>query len=70
LEISIFPTKILLATDGSKDAALAATAAVDLSKRTGARVHADFERLVGPTDADFADPRARRQVSAREGLRQ
>jgi nucleotide-binding universal stress UspA family protein len=35
----IFPTKVLLATDGSKDAELATKAAVDLSKRTGAQLH-------------------------------
>lgn len=34
-----FPTKILLATDGSKDAALALHAAVDLSCRTGSELH-------------------------------
>lgn len=34
-----FPRKILLATDGSPDAALATRAAADLSKRTGARLH-------------------------------
>lgn len=37
--MSIFPTKILLATDGSKDAELAAIAAMDLSKRTQAELH-------------------------------
>jgi nucleotide-binding universal stress UspA family protein len=35
----ILPTKILLATDGSKDAALATRAAVDLSQRAGAELH-------------------------------
>jgi nucleotide-binding universal stress UspA family protein len=34
-----FPTKILLATDGSKDAALAAQAAIDLSNQSGAELH-------------------------------
>ncbi len=34
-----FPTKILLATDGSKDAALAAQAAIDLSDQSGAELH-------------------------------
>ena len=34
-----FPRIILLATDGSEDAELAATAAIDLSKRTGAKLH-------------------------------
>jgi nucleotide-binding universal stress UspA family protein len=33
------PTSILLATDGSDDAALARRAAVDLARRTGARLH-------------------------------
>jgi nucleotide-binding universal stress UspA family protein len=33
-----FPTKILLATDGSKDAALAARAAIDLSNQSGAEL--------------------------------
>jgi nucleotide-binding universal stress UspA family protein len=34
-----FPKKILLATDGSEDAELAAIAAMDLSKRTQAELH-------------------------------
>jgi nucleotide-binding universal stress UspA family protein len=33
------PEKVLLATDGSKDAALAARAAVDMCERTGAELH-------------------------------
>ncbi len=37
--MSIFPTKILLATDGSREAELAATAAADLAKRTGSELH-------------------------------
>ena len=37
--MSIFPTKILLATDGSKDAELAATTALDLAKTTGSELH-------------------------------
>src|SRR5215213_7175950 len=39
-QMSIFPTKILLATDGSKDANLAARAAIDLSKKAGSELHA------------------------------
>lgn len=38
--MSIPPEKILLATDGSKDAALAAGAAVDLAAKGGAGLHA------------------------------
>src|SRR5215211_9048939 len=37
--MSIFPTKILLATDGSQEARLAAQAAAELSKDTGSEVH-------------------------------
>jgi nucleotide-binding universal stress UspA family protein len=37
--MSIFPTKILLASDGSKDAELAATTALDLVKTTGSELH-------------------------------
>src|SRR5215211_8570259 len=37
--MSIFPTKILLATDGSQEARLAAQAAAELSKETGSEVH-------------------------------
>jgi nucleotide-binding universal stress UspA family protein len=34
-----FPTRMLLATDGSEDAGRAALAAVDISKRTGSELH-------------------------------
>jgi nucleotide-binding universal stress UspA family protein len=37
--MSIFPTKILLATDGSKEAQLAARTAADLAKSTGSELH-------------------------------
>jgi nucleotide-binding universal stress UspA family protein len=37
--LSIFPTRILLATDGSPHAQLAAMKAVELAKSTGARLH-------------------------------
>jgi nucleotide-binding universal stress UspA family protein len=37
--VSIFPTKILLATDGSKEAQLAATTAADLANSTGSELH-------------------------------
>jgi nucleotide-binding universal stress UspA family protein len=37
--MSNFPAKILVATDGSEDAALAVQAAVDLSNETGADLH-------------------------------
>lgn len=37
--MSHFPTRILLATDGSEDAALARRAAVDISQRTASELH-------------------------------
>jgi hypothetical protein len=37
-KISIFPTKILLATDGSEEAQLAALTAADLAKSTGSEL--------------------------------
>jgi nucleotide-binding universal stress UspA family protein len=40
--MSIFPTKILLATDGSKEASLAARTAVDLANRTDSELHVTF----------------------------
>ena len=47
--MSIFPTKILLATDGSKEARLAAQAAAELSKETGSEVHVAYV-LPSPTE--------------------
>jgi nucleotide-binding universal stress UspA family protein len=37
--MSIFPTKILLATDGSKEAELAFASAADLSEKTASELH-------------------------------
>jgi nucleotide-binding universal stress UspA family protein len=37
--VSIFPTRILLATDGSREALLAATIAADLAKSTSSELH-------------------------------
>ncbi len=37
--MSVFPTKILLATDGSESAAAAAQTAVELSNKTGSELH-------------------------------
>jgi nucleotide-binding universal stress UspA family protein len=40
--MSIFPTKILLATDGSIEANLVARIAVDLADKTGSELHVAF----------------------------
>jgi nucleotide-binding universal stress UspA family protein len=37
--VSIFPTKVLLATDGSREAKLAATTAADLANSTNSELH-------------------------------
>src|SRR5918997_611624 len=39
LEMGLFPTKILLATDGSQEAELAALKAVDLAQSTDSELH-------------------------------
>ncbi len=48
--MSIFPTTILLATDGSREAELAATTATDLAERTDSELHVVF---VVPTREPF-----------------
>ena len=40
--MSVFPTKILLATDGSDEAAMAAEAATELSKQSGSEIHVAY----------------------------
>ncbi len=46
--MSIFPTKILLATDGSEEAALAARAAANLAQKTDSELHVVHARLMLP----------------------
>jgi nucleotide-binding universal stress UspA family protein len=48
--MSIFPTQILLATDGSDESDLAAQAATELSRETGSQVHLVY---VLPTPAQL-----------------
>ncbi len=50
--MNIFPTKILLATDGSREAVLAAHTAAELARNTGSELHVAF---VLPTRAPFED---------------
>ena len=60
--MSTFPAKILLATDGSEDSALAARAAIDLCNETGAElhvvhvVHVDEARAVYPPPTSGPPP--------------
>jgi nucleotide-binding universal stress UspA family protein len=46
--MSILPTKILLATDGSKDAELATKAAIELANATGSQLHVVYVGEFGP----------------------
>ena len=47
--MSIFPTRILLATDGSAEASLAATTAADLHKSTDSELHVVYVGELRPT---------------------
>src|SRR5215210_4051621 len=46
--MGIFPTKILLATDGSTEADLAARTAAELADMTGSELHAVHVSGIGP----------------------
>jgi nucleotide-binding universal stress UspA family protein len=52
--VSIFPTKILVATDGSEEADLALTTAADLAEKTDSELHVAF---VFPTAVQLPYPR-------------
>src|SRR5918911_296401 len=53
-----FPTNILLATDGSEDAELAASTAIDLANKTGSQLHVvHIIDLVSSVVLDEADAR-------------
>jgi nucleotide-binding universal stress UspA family protein len=57
--MSIFPTKILLAADGSEEAALAARTATDIAEKTGSELHVVLVGLsvsyVGMGPVEIAD---------------
>ena len=55
--MSIFPTKILLATDGSKDSELAADAAIELANQSGSELHVVYVGEFAPSP--HADPSSR-----------
>jgi nucleotide-binding universal stress UspA family protein len=72
--MSIFPTKILLATDGSKEAELASASAADLAERTGSELHVVYVGHMPPvfyespgTWALDPDLQRRMQERAEEG---
>ena len=51
--MSIFPTKILLATDGSEEAKLAATVAADLSGKTDSELHVVHVFGIAPVGSSY-----------------
>ena len=57
--MSIFPTKVLLATDGSREAKLAATTAADLANSTNSELHVvhvgEFEPTFRQTEEEPAE---------------
>src|SRR5215213_7421420 len=59
--VSIFPTKILLATDGSEEAQQAARASGELSKTTGSEVHIAYvlHSLLAEIGGTTSTPRGR-----------
>jgi nucleotide-binding universal stress UspA family protein len=63
-----FPGKVLLATDGSGDAALAARAAVDLTTKTGSELHVVHAWYSVPSTRFDSFVRAQLQLEARELL--
>jgi nucleotide-binding universal stress UspA family protein len=54
--MTIFPTKILLATDGSREAELATSTAVDLAKIRNSELHVVYVEPALPMIGQFADP--------------
>ena len=74
--MSIFPTTILLATDGSKEAQLAATTAADLTQKTNSELHVvtvgpDYPLYELPEHpAEFEDVLRENRREAKEVLEQ
>src|SRR3954454_8589428 len=68
--MSIFPTKILLATDGSEEAALAVKTAADIAKKTDSVLHVVYvgpslEYVgMGPPQIGYIPAPAREQLNA------
>jgi nucleotide-binding universal stress UspA family protein len=54
-QMSIFPTKILLATDGSSEAESATQTAVDLGQKTGSELHVVHVLEIAPSNKLYPD---------------
>lgn len=64
--MSLFPTNILLATDGSKNSLPALRAAADLSASTGSGIHVIYVGKGISKPANYNDPSSRDQDSAQK----
>jgi nucleotide-binding universal stress UspA family protein len=53
--MTIFPTRILLATDGSREAVLAARTAVDVAEKTGSELHVIHVHRILPVPYTYRD---------------
>jgi len=71
--MSIFPTKILLATDGSEEAALAARTAADIAEKTSSELHLILVGLsvghIGMGPPEIADIPAPKQEELNQDAR-
>src|SRR5215207_7595704 len=55
--MSVFPTKVLLATDGSEEADLASRTAIELIEKTGSELHVVYAQPIPlPVDPSPDDP--------------
>jgi nucleotide-binding universal stress UspA family protein len=67
--MSIFPTKILLGVDGSKEAELAANMAVSLAQKTGSELHVIHVLPLDTHDPSSFEPGVREQLEKRTRTR-
>lgn len=67
--MSLFPTNILLATDGSKNSLPALRAAADLSASSGSRIQVIYVGKGISKPANYNDPSSKDQAAAQEARR-
>jgi nucleotide-binding universal stress UspA family protein len=53
--MGVFPTKILLATDGSEEATLAAETAIELANKTASKLHVLYVGLAAPQTNSYEE---------------
>src|SRR5436305_157077 len=64
--MSTFPTKILLCTDGSEEAALAVRTAIDLADKTGSELHVVYVEPMPPIIDPQADERVTQTITEKK----